>query len=291
MKECFMKNLIKLLGIALAVFLTFGLAACVDPEGDDLGAIFIDVPNGTEGQGTLSEPFPLGTVLTAVYNGTEKEEDVAFQWKKGGSEYQAIAGETNATYTANTEGWYLVTVTIGDKSKDSAAVYVADTVTTPDAKEDFYSSWKAGNLGSGQSARDEYVAIIKGSGGASDTFELFFSDVGATSSSAATAWHYAYLSFDITSWEKVTEPLTDQPASTLASFTTGYKLSGTMKHADSAMGTQANPVPAVNSAVVYYVYIKSDKTQLIRTSWNPANGKAIQSEAGGSTRFYAKVTP
>jgi hypothetical protein len=127
-----MKNTIKLLGIAIAVLLTFGLIGCGDPEETEteIAKTIIIADSASSGSGTESSPWPVGTELTADYQGPETGLKYQWQYQPGaGGAWQDI-GDNSDTLVADKEGRYRVTVTVEGKENtpsNSAVVWVKNS--------------------------------------------------------------------------------------------------------------------------------------------------------------------
>jgi hypothetical protein len=283
-----MKNTMKLLGIAVAVLLTFGLAGCDgDPGEEDDPSVVLSA----DGEPNADGSYPPGSELFALFKGYSGNESHTYDWYKVAMPTdELVTTASGETYKTQVEGTYYVIVKYGDKqTKPSNKITLKEPEPEigGDTKDGFYGAWCLAEIGTGNARRAEWVVITKGTGEAKDTFDFFYSDVGATSSSGAAAWHYAHVDFEIATWDFIADPaLSTQSSSPLYNFTSGYKLSGTVKSKNGSIGT----VPNVGEAISYYVYIQSDGTRLVRTTPNATDPKAIQNDSG-VTRFYTKVTP
>jgi hypothetical protein len=160
-----MKRAIKVMGIiAVVALISFSFFGCGDPEEtESLGRITIIVPDGTPGNGTEFDVWPLGTELETDCTKAE----ATFQWQTSESEKVGEGEEaylkwstwfdveddgTGPTYEPSKAGRYRVVVTLGDEKSNGQEVFIGERVSvvtpvdppTPDAtdpKAKFYGTW------------------------------------------------------------------------------------------------------------------------------------------------------
>jgi hypothetical protein len=138
-----MKNAMKLVGVAVVVLLTFGLAACGEPEEETL-------------EGSLSitaNEFGnyVGFEITAKYTGSES---VTYKWEKGG---EAVSGGSNGKFTPEEPGVYAVSVSADGYSNTVKSTDDVDIVAAP-AYVAFLGRWKVAK-GSGGANGDETITV------------------------------------------------------------------------------------------------------------------------------------
>jgi hypothetical protein len=259
-----MKNTIKLLGVAIAVLLTFGLVGCgpVDEE-VNLEPVYIDAVAGEGGY------VYVGATLTAVYTGSE---DVTYQWKYKAFDFDgqyadADGAATDITYTASKPGIYIVTVSYKEanpvnslgqsvyKEPDPSNPNDPDTpppidITSPHAV--FYGTWEYNPdhelSDNTTAARKKLRATITVR---EDEFKINDNDGD-------------YLIFTITTWtEKTNEGHGNGDTGAYArskyeaEFPDGYELTGTT---DKSKGSYGKPTKVT-------LYINGAKDAIVRVSY------------------------
>jgi PKD repeat protein len=251
-----MKNTLKLLGIAIAVLLTFGLVACGPDEGEEetpLSPVYIQLPANLEG----AEFVPVNTMLTADYTGTET---VKYQWQKyegdevsGWGQLEPVSQANNVTFVATAAGRYTVTVSLeGRVSVNAPSIMVrAAGYTSPYAA--FLGTWKfdhdhefSDNTTPARVKLNQTIVITENS------FELTDTDGD-------------YFKFAITSWEvKATNTghtvgtspnFSKTYADYQAEFPSGYTLKGKTEDRKS--------YPSMTD---FCIYLNSDGDALVRSS-------------------------
>jgi hypothetical protein len=259
-----MKNTIKLLGIAIAVLLTFGLFGCDGDPGESNEAPKVTISSDdAEGAGTSASPWVLsgtGIVLTAEYEGTDLT-GITYKWQ-----YQAAAGEAwtdvgtgASTYKATEPGAYRVTVTVGDLVSNSPAVYVKEA-EDDDPQSDFYGTWKL-NLdhtlsdntpGANRTGLVQTIVISK------DKFELTEPSPSPDKLSLTIAVDGWAVKQNAGFTVVTNAGYTATYAQFQAAFPSGYELTGTISADSSAYAdTGANKK--------FSVFINGDKTAIVRT--------------------------